>query len=630
MVVNHTPPPPSRSPSYASTGGDASGPDNPPRVGAGEAGRQGADGDSDDDDDDEESDFHAEGDPDDPEASTVALSRLGPALATPKQTSTSSPWPFTATPSAEGMSKPASDAAAAAVSPTAGSQAAPEGSTTSSGPSSTPGAAADAAMLLSPSSSSAAIPASALPHEILLHILRLLPPTSLAPALRVCKAWCQCGVELLWYKPTFTSLPSLYKMLQVLSHPDQTFPYPDFVRRLNFLPLAKEMSDRLVAKILPCTRLERITLTNCKALSSPAIAALLIRSHRLVALDLTDVDSVDDEVLIALAENCPRLQGLNLSGCVRVTDRGLEALALKATGMRRVSPSLYACQRLVQTDEILARTRAQIKLRKCDQLTDVPIMLLSIHCPLLLEIDLAFCTSVSQHAIMQLFRTSTCLREISLPGCTGLTDEGFPDANELQVLSAGDVVHHQNGGAGSYPHSGYASPNYPHHLNGGGGGSSSAASSAPGTPGSGTEPLVSTSGFSLPRPQPIRSPPAYKPFDQLRYIDVTSCGSLTDAAVAGLAKYCPKLRNLMLGKCTRLTDDALFAICGIGKHLHYLHLGHVHKYVPALSRPTDLVLTLIVTSYSITDRAVTAIARACTRLRYIDLASACTTHLLCA
>lgn len=282
---------------------------------------------------------------------------------------------------------------------------------------------------------------------------------------------------------------------------------------------------------------------------------------------------------------------------------------------------------LVETDQTSLRV-CKIKLRKCDLLTDVPIMLLSIHCPLLLEIDLAFCTSVSQHAIMQLFRTSTCLREISLPGCTGLTDEGFPDANELQLVSAVDVVHHQNGGGagGSYPHSGYASPNYPHYLNGGGGagGSSSAASSAPGTPGSGTEPLVSTSGLSLPRPQPIRSPPAYKPFDQLRYIDVTSCGSLTDAAVAGLAKYCPKLRNLMLGKCTRLTDDALFAICGIGKHLHYLHLGHVHKYVRALCRPLDLVLTLIVTPYSITDRAVTAIARACTRLRYIDLASAFT------
>ncbi|GAA5978964.1 hypothetical protein JCM10908_002750 [Rhodotorula pacifica] len=587
-LVTNTPPTPSRSPSNASTGGDVSG------AGRELTGPEDREEEEEDGDSADESDFHAEGDPDDPEASSVALSRLGPALATPKQTSTTSPWPFTAatSSSAEGMTtrmtKPALDVGAGSDASPTSQHAAPGGGlpanahqgSTVSGPSSTPAAASatsDAAMLLSPTSSAAAIPASSLPHEILLHILRLLPPSSLAPALRVCKAWCQCGVELLWYKPTFTSLPSLYKMLQVLSHPDQTFPYPDFVRRLNFLPLAKEMSDRLVAKILPCTRLERITLTNCKALSSPAIAALLIRSHRLVALDLTDVESVDDQVLIALAENCPRLQGLNLSGCTRVTDRGVEALALKATGMRR------------------------IKLRKCEQLTDVPIMLLSIHCPLLLEIDLAFCTSVSQHAVMQLFRTSTCLREVSLPGCAALTDEGFPDANELQIVSSLDAI--QNGG-GSYPQSGYASPSYAYHLNGsgaeGGGGGGSAASSAPGTPGSGTEPLVSTSGYSLPRPRPIRSPPAYKPFDQLRYIDVTSCAGLTDAAVAGIAKYCPKLRNLMLGKCIRLTDDALLAICGIGKHLHYLHLGHVHN---------------------ITDRAVTAIARACTRLRYIDLAN---------
>ncbi|GAA5860372.1 hypothetical protein JCM3774_000396 [Rhodotorula dairenensis] len=604
VATNPTPPTPSRSSSpYASTGAADGESSAGPELGDEAEPNPDADADADADSADDESDFHADGDPDDPEASSVALSRLGPALATPKQTNntSSSPWPFTA-PTPHHADAPLDTAAAAGggfTTPETRSQAgaaaasAASQDSAASAPSSTPGPGAagagadlgsDTAMLLSPASSgaAAAIPASSLPHEILLHILRLLPPSSLAPALRVCKAWCQCGVELLWYKPTFTSLPSLYKMLQVLSHPDQTFPYPDFVRRLNFLPLAKEMSDRLVAKILPCTRLERITLTNCKALSSPAIAALLLRSHRLVALDLTDVDSVDDEVLIALADNCPRLQGLNLSGCTRVTDRGIEALALNVPGMRR------------------------IKLRKCDQLTDVPIILLSLHCPLLLEIDLAFCTSISQHAVMQLFRTSTCLREISLPGCTALTDEGFPDANELQLVSAADPV--QNGsrrtGAGGGVGGGgetdtptrAESPRYWDHQSG-----TRAAETLPSTsPAPGSEPLVSTSGYSVVRPEPLRSPPAFRPFDQLRYIDVTSCAALTDAAVEGIAKYCPKLRNLMLGKCTRLTDDALLAICGIGKHLHYLHLGHVHN---------------------ITDRAVTAIARACTRLRYIDLAN---------
>lgn len=182
------------------------------------------------------------------------------------------------------------------------------------------------------------IPASSLPHEILLHILRLLPPTALAPALRVCKAWCQCGVELLWHKPMFTSLPALYKMLQVLSQSStQTFPYPEFVRRINFSNLTEEMSDKLLVKLLPCTRIERLTLTGCKHLSSESMVQLLSQSKRLVALDLSEVDNVDDQVVAALAENCPRLQGLNLTGCGLVTNAGMEKLAKGCPALRRVS-----------------------------------------------------------------------------------------------------------------------------------------------------------------------------------------------------------------------------------------------------------------------------------------------------
>ncbi|BGP45341.1 SCF ubiquitin ligase complex subunit [Rhodotorula kratochvilovae] len=501
-LVSDTPPTPSRSPSNASTGGEASG---------GDAEDESAD----------ESDY-PDGDPDDPDASTLSLSHLGPALATPKPTA-SSPWPFNA----------------------------PAGS----GPSSS-------GVLMSPkpaySEEAPVIPASSLPHEILLHILRLLPSSSLAPALRVCKAWCQCGVELLWHKLSFTSVAALYKMLQVLSLPDQTFPYPDFVRRINFHPLASEMSDRVIAKLLPCTRLERLTLTNCKALSSPAMCALLVQSHRLVALDLTDLPNVDDEVLIALAHNCPKIQGLNLSGCSKITDRGLEAIALGCPLLRR------------------------IKLRKCDLLTDIPIILLSLHCPLLLEVDLAFCTSVSSLAVMQLLRTSHALREISLPGCILLDDDAFPDASQLTLLPPATRDDRD------------ASPLTP---------SGSAISAADGSgapsPSPGPDALITSLSAPLARPVPLRSPPSFRPFDHLRYIDVTACAHLTDQSVAGIVKYCPRLRNLMLGKCTRLTDEALYAICGIGKHLHYLHLGHVNN---------------------ITDAAVTAIARACTRLRYIDLA----------
>lgn len=297
-LVSDTPPTPSRSPSNASTAGDVSGGDQ-------------------EDESADESDY-PDGDPDDPHASTLELSHLGPAVATPKPSGTS-PWPFNA-PAGSATSGPASSSNA----------------TASNGSASGGGGGAFVSPTPEYALEQPVIPASSLPHEILLHILRLLPPPSLAPALRVCKAWCQCGVELLWHKLSFTSVAALYKMLQVLSLPEQTFPYPDFVRRINFHPLASEMSDRVVAKLLPCTRLERITLTSCKALSSAAMCALLVQSHRLVALDLTDVPNVDDDVLVALAANCPKVQGLNLSGCSRITDRGLEAIALGCPLLRRV------------------------------------------------------------------------------------------------------------------------------------------------------------------------------------------------------------------------------------------------------------------------------------------------------
>ena len=182
------------------------------------------------------------------------------------------------------------------------------------------------------------IPASSLPHEILLHILRLLPSSSLGPAILVCKSWCQCGVELLWHKPTFPTLASLTLLLSVVTSADQTFPYHLFVRRLNFTTLQGEMNDGILRMLRCCTRLERLTLTGCKDLTSNAIVELVGGCERLVALDLSDVQGTDDNVVNVVARTCDKLQGLNLSGCKKVTDRGVEAIALGCPGLRRVGP----------------------------------------------------------------------------------------------------------------------------------------------------------------------------------------------------------------------------------------------------------------------------------------------------
>lgn len=385
------------------------------------------------------------------------------------------------------------------------------------------------------------IPASSLPHEILLSILKLLPSATLSPALLVCKAWCQCGVELLWHKPSFTNLSSLFRMLLVISQADNqddaqsmqldqgtTFHYPSFVRRLNFSSLSEEMSDKILAKLSPCIYLERLTLAGCGTLSSGALIDIVTSCERLVALDLSDVVATTDEVLEAVATHCTKLQGLNLTGCTQVTNRGVEAIARGCAGLRR------------------------IKLRSVALLTDTPIVLLSLSCPLLLEVDLVFCPLITSVALFQLFSTSHHLRELSLASCSEINDDAFPavEAMITEDIPVGAMI-------------------------------------------------TTANGEQLQLPIPLRYNPALKSFDHLRYLDLTSLSLLTDDAIAGIVKYAPRIRNLILAKCVGLTDEAVLSICSLGKHLHYLHMGHVG---------------------GITDRAVTRLARSCTRLRYIDLA----------
>jgi len=192
-------------------------------------------------------------------------------------------------------------------------------------------------------------------------------------------------------------------------------------------------------------------------------------------------------------------------------------------------------------------------------ITDVSIVLLSVNCPLLLEIDLGLCLSITSTSLQQLFRSSHNIRELCLNGCTSLTDEGFPDSTSLSLLSSTHSSSYSSAQASPLP-------------------SDSSSSGDPSRPSSpGPSPLSAPSGALIRRPQPLTSPPSLHSFDHLRYLDLTSLVLLTDQAIGGIIKFMPKIRNLILAKCGRLTDESLYEICKVGKHLHYLHLGHVNS-----------------------------------------------------
>ncbi|KZP00247.1 RNI-like protein [Calocera viscosa TUFC12733] len=360
--------------------------------------------------------------------------------------------------------------------------------------------------------------ANNLPHEILIHILKFVPShTDLHSSLLVSRQWCQCTVELLWHKPVFTKVSSLFKLISILSlarQPDQatpfdspreghprphrplTFPYPVFLRRLNFALLGADYTDSIFSRLSLCTRLERLTLSNCTSLTSPALAYILPQLKHLVALDLTNVSDLNDAALEAIASACTRLQGINLSNCTKITDDGILALATHSHLLRRV------------------------KLCGLTEVEDRAFAALASGCPLLIEMDLNGCVGVQDETPRALFLHSRQLRELRLAGCLQVTDNAFP----LKPLPS------------------------------------------PAPLGAAFQRSLNPATYALPQGTA---------FDHLRMLDLTSCTGITDDALDRIVSNAPRIRNLVLAKCVGLSQECVDPIGRLGKHLHYLHLGHV-------------------------------------------------------
>lgn len=246
-------------------------------------------------------------------------------------------------------------------------------------------------------------PVSRLPPEVLIHILKQLHnPRDLHTTLFVSRTWCECSVELLWHRPHFPKPPSLFQMITVICRKDQTFTYPKFVRRLNFLTLGQDLSSQLFTRLAACTRLERLSLVNCSSITDEALSTVLPCCPNLVALDLTGVVETTDRAVLALANTAHKLQGLNLGGCKLVTDEGVLAIANKCPQLRR------------------------IKLNGLEFLTDNAVSALALSCSVLLEIDLNSCERITDVSVRDLWTHSVHMREFRFSHCPELSDQGFP------------------------------------------------------------------------------------------------------------------------------------------------------------------------------------------------------------
>lgn len=178
---------------------------------------------------------------------------------------------------------------------------------------------------------------AALPSEILISIFsRITAPGELLNCMLTCKRWARNVVEILWHRPSCTSWTKHSAICATLGLETPYFTYTDFVKRINLAALADRVNDGSVIPLSVCTRVERLTLTNCQGLTDLGLIPLVRSSHHLLALDISGDINITESSIIAIAENCRRLQGLNVSNCKQISNESMAQLAQSCKFIKRV------------------------------------------------------------------------------------------------------------------------------------------------------------------------------------------------------------------------------------------------------------------------------------------------------
>ncbi|KIJ20312.1 hypothetical protein PAXINDRAFT_127013 [Paxillus involutus ATCC 200175] len=415
---------------------------------------------------------------------------------------------------------------------------------------------------------------SQLPPEVLIHILKHIhSQRDLYHSLLVCRSWCECSVELLWHRPSFTRLSTLIKMMRVLTRGDQTFTYARFIRRLNFLFLGADLTDALFSRLAQCDRLERLTLVNCHAISDDALSRVLPCLPNIVAIDLTGVVKTSDAVITGLASASKRLQGINLSGCKNVTDVGVFSLAINCPLLRRV------------------------KLSGLEQVTDAPVSALAKSCPLLLEIDLNNCKRITDLSVRDLWTYSTHMREMKLSQCTELTDAAFP-----APLKSENIPRSHN----PFPSLPRASEEFPplvlsrtlDHLR-----------------------MIDLTSCSLITDDAVDGIISHAP--KIRNLVLSKCTQLTDRTVENICLLGKHLHYLHLGHAANITDRSIKSLARCCTRLRYVDFANctllTDMSVFELSSLPKLRRIGLVRVSNLTDEAIYALAERHSTLERIHL-----------
>ncbi|KAL7417064.1 hypothetical protein BDY24DRAFT_376505 [Mrakia frigida] len=517
-----------------------------------------------------------------------------------------------------------------------------------------------------------------LPYEIWICIIKLLSSTSdLKSCLLVSHSWCQIGVEILWHKPIFQRVNTLYRLLNVIDPiPVQDETIGAHKARMLLLegngsgersstnsPLGgggggnssmgesslnegssqqlQQQQQSLSTSTLPRSG-SRSSTTNNRSLpwdyptfliddpstllsssSSPSSLPPPLRTFPYATfirrLNLGNIsESMSDHSFFRL-RTCSRLERLTLQGCSKLSDAVLAAVLGDGNMPELVALDLTNVKLVTdRTVGSLARgcPRLQgLNLSGCRLVTDEGVVSVAEGCRLLRRIKLVKCDLITDASIVALARSCPLLLEVDLVDVPQITSIA---SRELWLYSS----HLRELRLSSC--SLLTDTGFPFLF-------PTATQSHPVTtlalPPPPTSSSTNSSNSSTPYHTPLHSnAPSPEPtlHRSSNNFNASSASKILHPPPNWMRQF-DHLRILDLTSCSQLTDQAVEAIVSNAPKIRSLVLakctGLTDESLASICRFGRSLHQLHMGHVArITDGAVARLARTCTRLRYIDLA----------
>ncbi|KAL6879956.1 RNI-like protein [Trichoderma longibrachiatum] len=437
-------------------------------------------------------------------------------------------------------------------------------------------------------------PVNRLPNEILIGVFSKLSSTAdLYHCMLVSKRWARNAVDLLWHRPACSNWKNHHSICQTLGLEHPYFQYRDFIKRLNLAQLADKVNDGSVMPLAVCSRVERLTLTNCRGLTDTGLIALVENSSSLLALDISNDKHITERSINAIAKHCKRLQGLNISGCENISNESMLTLAQNCRYIKR------------------------LKLNECIQLRDNAVLAFAEHCPNILEIDLHQCVQIGNGPITSLLAKGNSLRELRLANCELIDDDAFlslPPNQVYEHLRILDLTSCSRLTDAAVAKIIDAAPRLRNLLLSKCRNITDAAIHSIAKLGKNLHYVHLGHCGQITDEGVIR---LVRSCNRIRYIDLGCCTLLTDVSVRCLATL-PKLKRIGLVKCSSITDESVFALAEaayrprVRRDANGMFLGGEY-FAPSLER---VHLSYCV---NLTLKSIMRLLNSCPRLTHLSL-----------